>query len=139
MAKMRSDRYSMARSAMPDRPRPSMLGGTPESSRSAPEQNPRSTPVITQTRIWLSRPTDSMASRNGTITSNDMAFIRSGRLSRIIATWGRGVVISTYAMARACHDPGATAGLQRGGGTGELFADRPQPSGRRHIVAGPTR
>ena len=57
-----------------------MLGMTPESSRSAPEQNPSPAPVITTTRVSLSWLTSSSASRNGIITSNAMAFIRSGRL-----------------------------------------------------------
>ena len=98
-ASTRSDRYSMALTAMPDSPSPSIPGGMPESSRSAPAQNPRPVPVSTTTQVLLSAATVSMASRNGTTRSNDIAFMRSGRLRVIWATWGRGYVTSTSAAS----------------------------------------
>jgi MFS family permease len=55
------------------------------------EQNPAPAPMTTTTRVSLSRLISSSACRNGIITSNDMAFIRSGRLSVTRATCGLGL------------------------------------------------
>lgn len=90
-----SSSSSIARRAMVVTVSPPMFGITPESSRSAPEQKPLPAPVITTTRTSLSRLTASSASRNGIITSNAMAFIRSGRFRVMSATPGRGLSTST--------------------------------------------
>ena len=71
-----------------------MFGGAPLFSRSAPEEKPWPAPVRMTTRLSLSRLTSRSASRSGTITSNDMAFMRSGRFSVIRVTEGRGLSIS---------------------------------------------
>ena len=70
--------------------RPAMFGNTPAFVWSAPEQKPRPAPVTTTTRTSLSLLTASSVSRNGTITSNAIAFMRSGRFSVMSATCGRG-------------------------------------------------
>ena len=80
----------MARRAMPGRVSPSKMSIQPGSSRSAPAQKPRPFPVMITTRQSLSKLTAFKASLNGTMTSNAMAFMRSGRLRVICVTWGRG-------------------------------------------------
>ena len=86
--------------------RPSMCGMDPGFSWSAPEQKPRPAPVITTSRVELSDPSSRSASRKGIMTSNAMAFIRSGRLSVTTATPGCGLVTSVKDMVR--HRRGAT-------------------------------
>ena len=108
MARMTSSSSSMERWAIVVRVSPAMLGMTPASSRSAPEQNAPPAPVRTTTRVSLSSLASSSASRNGIITSNAMAFMRSGRFSVISVTCGRGLSTRTYPMAvsapcRACR------------------------------------
>jgi uncharacterized OB-fold protein len=65
---------------------------------SAPAQKPLPAPVRTTTRVLLSALTASRASRKGIITSKAIAFIRSGLLSVISETDGRGLSISTNDM-----------------------------------------
>src|SRR4051794_12746312 len=105
MARTTSSRIPRARRAMVGRVRPSMWGIVPGSSRSAPEQKPFPAPVSTTTRVSLSTLTSSIASRNGIITSNAIAFIRSGRLSVINVTWGRGLSTTTNDMAGSLARP----------------------------------
>src|SRR6266516_3330881 len=97
-ARMTSSRSSIERRAIEDRVSPAMFGIVPDSSRSAPEQNPSPAPVTTTTRVSLSALTSSRAARNGIITSNAIAFMRSGRLSVISETCGRGFSIRVNAM-----------------------------------------
>ena len=77
-----------------------MFGTMPAPTRSAPEQNPCPAPVITTTRQLLSRLISRSASRSGIITSNAMAFIRSGRLSVTSVTFGCGWSISMNDIRR---------------------------------------
>ena len=79
IAGTRSDIVSMARIAILDSGRPSMLGGAPESSRSSPEQKARPAPVRRTTWQSFSAPTSRNASYRGSTTSNDIALSRSGR------------------------------------------------------------
>src|SRR5690349_17226858 len=90
-----SSSISIERSAYVGRVSPSTYGGTPADSWSAPEQKPRPAPVITTARRELSCPRSTSCSRNGTITSNAIAFIRSGRLRVTTATSGTGRVTRT--------------------------------------------
>ena len=76
-----------------------MFGTMPESSRSAPEQNPCPAPVSTTTRTSLSWLNVSSASRSGIVTSNAIAFMRSGRFSVTSVTRGRGFSITMNDMA----------------------------------------
>ena len=70
----------MARSATVAWVSPVVFGIRPRSPLwSAPEQNPRPAPVRTTARTSLSSEISRSRSRNGTITSNDIEFIRSGR------------------------------------------------------------
>ena len=78
--------------------KPAMFGTIPPPTRSAPEQNPWPAPVSTTTRQSLSRLISRSASRNGIITSNAIAFMRSGRLSVTSVTCGRGFSISMKDM-----------------------------------------
>ena len=78
-----------------------MFGTMPASSRSAPEQKPWPAPVSTTTRTSLSWLSASSASRSGIITSNAIAFMRSGRFSVTSATSGRGLSTRTKLMRRA--------------------------------------
>ncbi len=94
-----SSSSSIARSAMVGAVRPAMFGSTPALVWSAPEQNPRPAPVTTRTRTSLSLLTASSVSRKGTITSNAIAFMRSGRFSVMSATCGRGWSSSTNDMS----------------------------------------
>jgi hypothetical protein len=100
---MTSSRSSIARKAIVGTVRPSMFGTMPESSWSAPEQKPCPAPVTTTTRVELSLPTLASSSRKGIITSNAIAFIRSGRFSVINATPSCGRDTSTNPIARAFH------------------------------------
>src|SRR4051812_1601795 len=93
IARMTSSSTFSARRAMLVRFRPSMLGTMPPPTRSAPEQNPWPAPVSTTTRHSLSTLISRSASRNGIITSNAIAFMRSGRLSVTSVTCGRGFSI----------------------------------------------
>ena len=69
---------------------PSMLGGGSLAWVSAPEQNPRPSPVrITQVVSWSSA-TSARASCSGTISSKAIEFMRSGRARVITAVCGRG-------------------------------------------------
>ena len=86
IARITSSSALSARRAIPVRCSPSMWGGAPAPTRSAPEQNPGPAPVTTTARQSLSTLVASSCSRNGTMTSNAMAFIRSGRLSVISVT-----------------------------------------------------
>ena len=95
IARTTSSSSSIDRSAMVGRVSPSMPGMSPGFSRSAPEQKPRPAPVTTTTRVSLSRPASSRASRNGIMTSNAIAFIRSGRLRVMRVTCGRGLSTRT--------------------------------------------
>ena len=79
--------------------RPAMFGTMPPPTRSAPEQNPWPAPVSTTTRQSLSRLISRSVSRSGIITSNAIAFMRSGRLSVTSVTCGRGFSISMKDMA----------------------------------------
>src|SRR5579864_1698963 len=97
-AMITSSRSSIDRRAMADRVSPPMLGITPASSRSAPEQKPDPAPVITTTRVSLSTLTSSSASRSGIMTSKAIAFIRSGRLRVMSVICGRGLSMSTKDM-----------------------------------------
>jgi len=56
---------------------------------------PRPAPVSTTARIALSSPSDRSESRSGTMTSNDIEFMRSGQLRVTTATSGRGRSIRT--------------------------------------------
>ena len=76
-----------------------MFGTIPPPTRSAPEQNPCPAPVSTTTRHSLSRLISRRASRSGTITSNAIAFMRSGRFSVTSVTCGRGFSITMNDMA----------------------------------------
>ncbi len=87
-----------------------MCGMEPGFSWSAPEQKPRPAPVMTTTRTELSVPISRRASRKGIMTSNAMAFIRSGRLRVTTATPGCGVVTSVKDMDR--HRRGARSELR---------------------------
>ena len=102
---MTSSSISIERNAMVGRVSPSMFGMEPGFSWSAPEQKPLPAPVITTMRTELSVPTSRRASRKGIMTSNAMAFIRSGRFSVTTATPGCGFVTSVKDMAR--HRRGA--------------------------------
>ena len=92
----------MARVAIRVSVSPAMLGGGDESSWSAPEQKPRPTPVRITTRTSLSAAAASSASCSGTISSNDIEFIRSGRFSVTTRTCGRGSSTITYDMCSPC-------------------------------------
>ena len=75
---------------------PAMFGGGPPSLLvSAPEQKPRPLPVSTTQVVSLSSATKSNALRSGTISSNAIEFIRSGRLRVITVVCGRGLSIRT--------------------------------------------
>ncbi len=74
-----SSRISIARSATVTCVSPSVCGIRPRSPLwSAPEQNPLPAPVSTTARTSLSFFSSPSRSRNGTIASNDIEFIRSG-------------------------------------------------------------
>ena len=73
-----------------------MFGIRPRSPLwSAPEQKPLPAPVSTTARTSLSSEISRSRSRNGTITSNDIEFIRSGRFRVTRATPGAGWSSST--------------------------------------------
>ncbi len=99
MARITSSSTFIARRAMLVRCNPAMLGTIPPPTRSAPEQNPCPAPVSTTTRHSLSRLISRRASRSGTITSNAIAFMRSGRFSVTCVTCGRGFSITMNDMA----------------------------------------
>ena len=90
-----SSRSLPARWAMVVGVSPSMCGMVPDTFWSAPEQKPSPAPVTITTRVSLSLATASSCSLNGSITSNAIAFIRSGRLSVITVTCGTGLSTMT--------------------------------------------
>ena len=91
----RSDRYSIDRSPDAGGAEPADVGRHRGVLEVCTGAEPPVDAVTIATCVSLSAPTSSIASRNGTMTSNDMAFIRSGRLSVTTLTWGRGLVIWT--------------------------------------------
>lgn len=74
-------------------PSTSTPGICPASTRSAPAQKLVPDPANTATRVALWSLISSNASRRVTITSNAMAFIRSGRLSVTRVMYGRGLSV----------------------------------------------
>ena len=85
----RSARVAIALVAMPLRPSPSMLGGGMVSRVSAPEQKPLPVPVSTTQVMPLSASISSNTAASGTMSSNAIEFIRSGRFIRMTAVPGR--------------------------------------------------
>ncbi len=69
---------------------PSMWGMEPDVFWSAPEQKPSPAPVMMTTRVSLSLATASSCSLKGSMTSNAMAFMRSGRFNVMTVTCGTG-------------------------------------------------
>ena len=67
-----------------------MLGGGMVSRVSAPEQKPLPVPVSTTHVMSLSASISSNTAASGTINSNAIEFIRSGRFIRMTAVPGRG-------------------------------------------------
>ncbi len=67
-----------------------MWGTEPADLWSAPDEKPRPAPVSTITRVALSYVNSSRTLLSGTMTSNAIEFIRSGRFSVTSATFGRG-------------------------------------------------
>ena len=107
MVAMTSSRSSIERMASVGNVNPSTWGMVPGSSRSAPEQKPLPAPVRTMTRMSLSSPMLRNASRKGIITSNAIAFMRSGRFKVTRATWGCGEETSTNAISGIVEGGGA--------------------------------
>ena len=87
-ARMTSSSTSIDRSANVGRVSPSMCGTEPADLWSAPEENPRPAPVSTTARTELSWVSSSSTPLSGTMTSNAIEFIRSGRFSVTSATFG---------------------------------------------------
>src|SRR3954451_24636255 len=90
MARITSSSTSIDRRAKLGRVSASMWGSEPADLWSAPDENPRPAPVSTTARTSLSWVSSSSTFFNGTMTSNAIEFIRSGRFRVTNATCGRG-------------------------------------------------